>query len=77
MSTYTDKDITAKQEAEEWLLTEGNQYMVIGGFRRNDEGKVAFQNERQEDIPLPIWALVNMLTAFRSGKLKTGLFQFD
>lgn len=53
-----------------------NQYMVIGGFRRNEEGKVVFQNERQEDIPLPIWAIVNMLVSFRSGKLKTGKFEF-
>lgn len=76
MNEYVVETTSDKQQAEEWLLTEGNQYMVIGGFRRNEEGKVVFQNERQEDIPLPIWAVVNMLVAFRTGKLKTGLFQF-
>ena len=74
MSVSTE--LTAKQQAEEWLLTEGNQYMVVGGFRRDDNGEVVFQNERGEDIPLPIWALVNMMVSYRSGKLKTGLFQF-
>jgi len=59
--------------AEEWLLTEGNQYVVVGQFKKDENGNVKFVDEKHEPIPVPVWAMMNMMDAYREGILKTGL----
>jgi hypothetical protein len=50
--------------AKQWLLTKGNQFVVVGEFRETD-GKVVFGDERGNPIPVPVWAIVNMLEAYK------------
>jgi hypothetical protein len=51
-------------KAKEWLLKEGNQYVVVGEFLEVG-GKVYFADiEKRETIPVPIWSILNMLTAY-------------
>lgn len=61
--------------AKEWLLTEGNQYMVIGEFRVSKSGDVDFVDEMGESLEIPILLLERLLDAYKSGRLVTGLLE--
>jgi hypothetical protein len=59
---YTEKE-------KQWLLTEGNQFVVVGEFVEDKQGHVHFSShadseQGREDIPVPVWAILNMLAAY-------------
>jgi hypothetical protein len=60
---------------EDWLVTEGNQYVVAGEFRRKKGGEVEFVDRQGQPLPVPVWAIANMMEAYKKGDLRTGFLK--